>query len=123
MKYKWKDVWVLASITIAGESEDASAIQTYKDKVALPLELSKLKNIYLVISAGDYINHAVFLVDELATGIKNLLDGGFIEIENDFLRPTRKTNEFYDQEVGDRKQITIKTALSIFRKLLEVNRD
>jgi hypothetical protein len=120
LKYKWEDVWVLASIAMAGESEDPSACHTYKKKIILPEELSKFKNIYMVVSAGDYLNHAIFLVDELTTGIKNLLDGEFIEIENDFLKTTRKTDEYYENEIGDRKFIAIKTALTIFKKMLNV---
>lgn len=108
---------------MAGESEDADAFQTYRKKIKLPLELSKFKNIYVMISAGDYINHAVFLVDELTVGIKNLLDRELIEIQNDYLKPTRKTSDFYEKEKGSRKWISIKTALGILEKLLEIDSD
>lgn len=122
MKYKWKDVWVLASIIMAGECE-ADAFPTYKKKISLPPELAQFRNIYGVIGAGDYINRAVFLVEELSTGIENLLDGEFIVIEDDFLKPTRKTLEYFEKEQGDRKHVSIKTALSIFTQLLEVKED
>ncbi len=82
--------------------------------------MAKLKNIEHVISAGDYIDRSTFTVDELTIGIKKLLDGEFIEIENDYLKTTRKTNEYYEKEVGDRKHVSIKTALSIFKQLLDV---
>jgi len=119
-KYEWKDVWLLSSIIIAGES-DADAFRTYKKKITLPPELAQYKNIYGVIGAGDYINRCIFTIEELIAGIKNLLDGEFIEVESDYLKPTRKTNEYYEKEVGDRKHVSIKTALSIFEQLLEVN--
>jgi len=119
-KYEWKDVWLLSSIIIAGES-DADAFRTYKKKITLPPELAQYKNIYGVIGAGDYINRCIFTIEELIAGIKNLLDGEFIEVESDYLKPTRKTNEYYKKEVGDRKHVSIKTALSIFEQLLEVN--
>ena len=82
--------------------------------------MAKLKNIEHVISAGDYIDRSIFTVDELTTGIKNLLDGEFIEIENDYLKTTRKTNKYYEKEMGDRKHISIKTALRIIEQLLDV---
>ena len=43
-----------------------------------------------------------------------------IKIENDYLKTTRKTNEYYEKEMGDRKHISIKTALGIFKQLLDV---
>ncbi|TFG95882.1 hypothetical protein E4H12_12335 [Candidatus Thorarchaeota archaeon] len=120
MKYQWKDVWLLSSIIMAGES-DADAFPTYKKKITLPQELAQYKNIYGVIGAGDYIDHSIFTIEELITGTKNLLDGEFIEVENDYLKPTKKTREYLEKEIGDRKHISIKTALSIFEKLLEIN--
>ena len=119
MKYEWNDVWVLASIIMAGESE-AEAFPTYKKKITLPPELEKFRNIYGVIGAGDYIDRSIFLVEELTLGIKNLLDGEYIEIEDGFLKPTRKTNEYLDREQGDQKHVSIKTALNILKQLLEV---
>jgi hypothetical protein len=119
-KYEWRDVWVLASIIMAGESE-ADAFPTYKKKYPMPPELERFRNIYGVIGAGDYIDRGTFLVEELSVGIKNLLDGGYIEIEDGFLKPTRKTNEYFDREQGDRKHVSIRTALDILKQLLEVN--
>lgn len=118
-KYEWSDVWVLASIIMAGESE-AEAFPTYKKKYPLPPELEKFRNIYGVIGAGDYINRGILPVEELSTGIKKLLDGGYIEIENGFLKPTRKTNEYFDRAQGDQKHVSIRVALDILKQMLEV---
>ncbi len=119
-KYQWKDVWLLASIAMAENSDDANSSGTHKKLVKSSPDLAKLKNIEHVISAGDYIDRSTFTVDELTIGIKKLLDGEFIEIKNDYLKTTRKTNEYYEKEVGDRKQVSIKTALGIFERLLDV---
>ena len=121
IKYKWEDIWVLASIVTVQGCDDADGGSYYKKQMRLPPELAKFKNIFQVISAGDYINHAVFLPEELIAGIKNLLAGKFIEIENDKLNPSRKTVEYYDAAVGQRKRIAIATALKIFAELLEVD--
>lgn len=118
--YQWKDVWLLASIEMAGES-NPDAFPTYKKKMTLPPELEQYKNIYGVIGAGDYIDRSIFTIDELTIGIKKLLDGDFIEVENDYLKPTKKTREYLEKEIGDRKYISIKTALRIYEKLLQVS--
>jgi hypothetical protein len=121
-KYTWKDVWLLASIEMAGES-NPDAFPTYKKKMTLPPELELYTNIYGVIGAGDYIDRSIFTIDELTIGIKKLLDGEFIEVENDYLKPTKKTREYLEKEIGDRKYISIKTALRIYEKLLQVTSD
>jgi hypothetical protein len=118
IEYEWKDVWLLASIEMAGES-DADAFPSYK-KIKLPPDLAQYTNIYGVIGAGDYINRSIFMIEELISGIKKLLDGEFIKVENGYLKTTTKTNEYYENEVGNRKYVAIKTALDIYRKLLNV---
>jgi hypothetical protein len=121
LKYKWEDVWVVASIVTVQGCDDAEGGSSYKKIMRLPPELSKFKNIFQVISAGDYINHAVFLPEELIAGIQKLLAGKFIEIENDKLKPSKKTIEYYENAVSARKRISIATALKIFAELLEVD--
>jgi len=121
MKYEWEDVWVLASIEIAHNSDEPALY--YKKNITLPSELLKFKNIYQVIATGDFINHAIFLVDELVVGIKKLLTGEFIKVENDHLKPSRKTLEYYGNAVGDRKRISRDTALKIFARMLDVELD
>ena len=115
---EWKDVWLLASIEMAGES-DADAFPSYK-KIKLPPDLAQYTNIYGVIGAGDYIDRSIFTIEELTKGIKKLLDGEFIKVENGYLKATTKTNDFYETELGNRKHVSIKTALGIYRKLLNV---
>ncbi|MGY5857758.1 MAG: hypothetical protein RTU63_00195 [Candidatus Thorarchaeota archaeon] len=120
IEYEWKDVWLLASIAMSENCDDASSSRLNKARIELTLDLAKLKNINHVIDAGDYIDRSTFTVVELTTGIKKLLDGDFIKIENDYLKTTSKTNKFYDKEQGERKHVSIKTALGIFKKLLDV---
>ncbi|MHA1950265.1 MAG: hypothetical protein ACW99G_15090 [Candidatus Thorarchaeota archaeon] len=116
-------MWVLASIVLADLSEHVVASSSYEKNSSLTLELSKYKNIYQVISTGDYINHAIFLDEELIEGIKKLLTGDYIKIENDNLKPSRKTSEYYKSAIGERKRIARDTAIRIFAKLLEVKLD
>jgi hypothetical protein len=120
IKYDWKDVWLLASIAMSENCDDSKSSRLSKARIELTLDLAKLKNINHVIDAGDYIDRSTFTVEELTTGIKKLLDGNFIKIENDYLKTASKTNKFYDKEQGARKHVSIKTALGIFKKLLEV---
>ena len=118
--YEWKDVWLLASISMSENCDDSKSSRLNKPRIELTPDLMKLKNINHVIDAGDYLDRSTFTVEELTTGIKNLLAGGFIHIENDYLKTTSKTKEFYNNEKGERKYVSIKTALGIFKKLLEV---
>ena len=106
---------------MAGES-NADAFPSYK-KIKLPRDLAQYTNIYGVIGAGDYIDRSIFTIEELTKGIKKLLDGEFIKAENGYLKATTKTNEFYENEVGNRKHISIKTALRTYKKLLQVSSD
>jgi len=122
VEFSKRDVLVLASIAMAFNAKDSDSSSTYKKMIQLPPELSKFKNIYSIISAGDYLDHSVFTVDELTTGIDNLLRGGFIEIDNGFLKPSRKTEDFYEKGVGSRKHIAIRTALNLFKELLNVKK-
>jgi len=122
-KYQWKDVWLLSSIAMSENCDDANSARLNKARIELTPDLARLKNINHVIDAGDYIDRSTFTIDELTGGIKKLLDGEFIKIENDYLKTTRKTNEYYEKEKGDRKHISIKTALGIFKKMLEVKKD
>lgn len=123
IEYEWKDVWLLASISMSENCDDSKSSRLNKARIELTPDLAKLKNINHVIDAGDYIDRSTFTVDELTTGIQNLLAGEFIKIEDDFLKTTTKTNEHYEKEQGDRKHISIKTALGIFRKMLNVTKD
>ena len=118
--YEWKDVWSLASISLSENCDDSKSSRLKKPRRELTPDLAKLRNINHVIDAGDYIARSTFTVEQLETGIENLLSGDFIKIEKDYLKTTSKTKEFYEKEKGERKHISIKTALSIFKKLLEV---
>jgi len=120
-KYQWTDVWVLASIVLIRDM-DVEKVSDLYYKNPLSPELSKYKNIYQVMSAGDYINHAVFTNDELTSGVGNLLEGDFVHVVGDCLRPTKSTIDYYEQEVGERKRISKKTLLTITRSLLEVEK-
>ncbi|TFG30100.1 hypothetical protein EU528_08760 [Candidatus Thorarchaeota archaeon] len=110
----------MASIAMAQNCDDADSTSTYKETIKLPPELSKFKNIYHIISAGDYIDRSTFSIDELISGTKKLQDGGFIKIENDRFKPSKKTDDYFDNELGKRKHVSIRTALAIFKKMLDV---
>lgn len=60
-KFLWSDVWLLTAIYLAGPRGSA-----------VPLEF--------IIGAGDYINHAIFTVSELNSGLSRLQRAGLIMV-------------------------------------------
>ena len=61
-QYQRSDAWLLLSIIYAS-----------------PVNGASLRDI---ISAGDYINHAIFTFDELSGGLQRLIAGGLIREQN-----------------------------------------
>src|SRR5579871_5703666 len=82
-QHPWSDAWLLLAIIYAGKTSAAS-----------------LRDI---ISAGDYINHAIFTYDELATGLKRLAADGLIIDENGNFRPSESTVKSYKHTTTPRR--------------------
>lgn len=70
VEFKYADAWLLLSIIYASEKGDA--------------------NLCKIISYGDFINHAIFAIEELEGGFFRLANSGYIIEDNECYRPTDK---------------------------------
>ncbi len=114
----WTGVWVLASIHLAQSIENKDIPKSYK-KMIFSEQLTKYKNLYHIIFAGDFINHAIFNDDELLDGIDRLLKLGYIENKDNFLLTTEKLKNLYKEITKKMKSVSRDTALGIFANILQ----
>ncbi len=75
-KYNSSDAWLLLAIIYAGNGNNDA-----------PLEK--------IISAGDWINHAVFNADEFESGLSRLTAGKFIKEKNETFSFTPKVKRAF----------------------------
>ena len=82
-EYCWSDAWLLLAIIYSGGSSGT--------------------NLRHIISAGDYINHALFTLDELRSGLIRLTTGGFIREQDGNFAATEITLESYRHTTSPRR--------------------
>ncbi|MBK5114640.1 MAG: hypothetical protein KGD59_06600 [Candidatus Heimdallarchaeota archaeon] len=97
---------------------DQDVRKVYK-KMVFPEHLTKYKNLYKIVYAGDFINQAIFTDDELLYGIDRLSKAGFIEEKKDSLLPTSKLNKLYKEATINQKSVSRDAALRIFAYILQ----
>ncbi|HEU0143522.1 MAG TPA: hypothetical protein VFQ47_01935 [Nitrososphaera sp.] len=83
--YNWSDAWLLLSIIYAGKPSGAT--------------LEK------IIAAGDFINHAIFNPDELASGFARLKSGGYIKEKRGIFSATEKVMRAYSKTTSPRRAV------------------
>jgi len=76
MNWNWSDAWLLMSI-----------ISTDK----------KGTDLRGIISTGDYINHSIFSLDELKTGLEKLVSIDYVKIERERFFTTTRFNREYEK--------------------------
>ena len=116
--YDWTGVWVLASIHIAQTDAAKDVPKAYK-KMNFTEQLTKYKNLYRIIYAGDYINRAIFTNSELIDGIDRLTKMGYIEEKESFLLTTKKLKNRYEKATAKMKSVSLDTELHIFANILQ----
>jgi len=75
IKFKYADAWVLLAVIFASKQGGAT--------------LTK------VIAWGDFINHAIFTLEELQGGIYRLIKAGYITEDNNGYKPTQEIMKSY----------------------------
>lgn len=118
-EYDWIGVWVLASIHLVQEQSYSQELTKADKKMVFPKSLTKYKNLFEIVFAGDFINHSIFLASELIDGITRLTKRGFIEEKDGFLITTEKTVKLYKEATSKMKRVSRDTALRIFAKILQ----
>jgi len=81
--YCWSDAWLLLAIIYAAGNSGAS--------------------LRYIVGAGDYINHAIFTLDELRGGLIRLITGGFIREQDGNFAATEMTLESYRRTTTPRR--------------------
>jgi len=101
-KWQWSDAWVLASII----SSDYKHVFSLRD----------------IIASGDYINHSIFIYDELAHGLAKLESIGFITQQNyNYLITDKFLNEFND--MLEKYKNVLKLCDNMFKRLSVITLD
>jgi predicted DNA-binding transcriptional regulator AlpA len=79
--FTWPDAWLFQAIALAGGQ-------------------NKFVEFVGIIGAGDYINHAVFTLEEVLENVPKLLAAEFIEIASAKIKLSGKTAAWYKKEVN-----------------------
>jgi hypothetical protein len=102
--YTQPDVWLLHAIALASGKEPA----TLRD----------------ILSAGDYINHAIFTWSEIQIGLSKLLGASCIESEDKRFKLNQRLTEEYAHIAKQHRSIYKQTdALEVYLRALPVTKD
>lgn len=83
LKFLWSDGWLLAAIFSAQRAEGSATLDQ-------------------VLAHGDGLNHSMFNLDELESGIARLIAAGLIREESESFNPIGEAEEWFRQFKGQK---------------------